>query len=90
MGLPPRDSASPIQGTMAARPQADLTATLVDLLARIREELAYNAAKGSGSYRQGMHDGLRFAEDALAAILDKYGSDVDLPESSVEVRRLDA
>jgi len=90
MQLPPRDSASPTQGTMAARPQADLAATLVDLLARIREELAYNAAKGSGSYRQGMHDGLRFAEDALVAILDQYGSDVDLPESSVEVRRLDA
>ena len=89
MDLPPRDSAQPTQGAMAARPQADLPATLIDFLGRIREEVAYNAAKGDGPYRQGMHDGLRFAEDALVAILDQYAGDVDQPESPAEVSRLD-
>jgi hypothetical protein len=74
---------------MAARPQADLAATLADLLTRIREELVYNAAKGDGPYRQGMHDGLRFAEDALAAILDDWAAEVDLPVASPEGGRLD-
>ena len=89
MELPPRDSASPTQGAMAARPQAELTATLADLLIRIREELVYNAAKGDGPYRQGMHDGLRFAEDALTAILDDCATEVDLPEAPPEGGRLD-
>jgi hypothetical protein len=75
---------------MAARPLAELSATVADLLVRIREELAYNAAKGDGPYRQGMHDGLRFAEDALVAILGKHTGPVDLPESSNEVSHLDA
>jgi hypothetical protein len=75
---------------MAAQPLASLPATVADLLVRIREELAYNAAKGDGPYRQGMHDGLRFAEDALVAILSKHAGAVDLAESSNEVSRLDA
>ena len=60
---------------MAAQPRADLATTLSDLLARIREELTYNSAKGGGAYRQGMHDGLKFAEDSLADILREYASD---------------
>jgi hypothetical protein len=75
---------------MAARARADLAATVADLVARIREELAYNAAKGDGPYRQGMHDGLRFSEDALVAILDKHMVETADPESNVEVGRLDA
>lgn len=74
--LPPRDSTLPVQGEMAATLQADLTATVVDLLSRIREELAYNAAKGNGAYRQGMHDGLKFAEDAMVAILETCAGDI--------------
>jgi glutaredoxin len=88
---PPRDSLSLEQGGMAARPRADLAATLADLLGRVREELAYNAAKGGGSpYRKGMHDGLRFAEDALLAILQPRLGQVDAPETPVDVSRLDA
>lgn len=89
--VPPRDSLSLEQGGMAARPRTDLAATLADLLARVREELAYNAAKGDGSpYRKGMHDGLRFAEDALVAVLEPYLGQVDAPEMPVDVSRLDA
>ena len=89
--LPPRDSASPEQGLMAAHPQDDLASTVTDLVIRIREEQAYNAAKGGSPYREGMHDGLRFAEDALVTILERYARDeVHLPESPAQVRRLDA
>lgn len=87
---PPRDSASLEQGDMAAHAQADLAATVGDLLARVREELAYNAAKGQGAYRQGMHDGLRFAEDALASILQPTIGESDLAAGPNEVKRMDA
>ena len=86
--LPPRDSASLEQGEMAVRLADDLATMIGDLIRRIREEQAYNAAKGSGPYRQGMHDGLRFAEDALVAILQQGG--VAVPESPPPLRQLDA
>ena len=75
---------------MAARARADLAATVADLLSRIREELVYNAAKGDGPYRQGMHDGLRFSEDALVAILDRHLVEMGEPASPVKASRLDA
>jgi hypothetical protein len=46
---------------------------LADLLARFRAELEYSDAKGAGPYREGMHDGLHFAADALADLLSKHG-----------------
>ena len=88
--LPPRDSALVTQGAMAAQPEADLAATVADLVARIREELAYNAVKGDGPYRQGMHDGLRFSEDALVAILEIHAVELGSSGSPAEVKRLDA
>jgi glutaredoxin len=88
--LPPRDSAILEQGTMAARLQEDLLDTLDDLVTRIREELAYNAAKGGGAYRQGMHDGLRFAEEALVSIAEQHGHQGDVPDSVQRLRQLDA
>ncbi len=87
---PPRDSAAVEQGSMAAHPQADLAATVRDLVLRIRDELAYSAAKGTSPYRQGIHDGLRFAEDALVAILGYTESDPDLPATPAQVTQLDA
>jgi len=71
--LPPRDSLEHNQGSMAAREELGLAGTVADLLERVREELAYNAAKGDGPYRRGMEDGLHFAEDALVAILGRHG-----------------
>jgi glutaredoxin 3 len=88
--LPPRDSAWPEQGGMAARAQGDLAAMVGDLVARVREELAYNSAKGSGPYRQGMHDGLRFAEEALLGVLREYDGGVEVPEGTGTIRRMDA
>jgi hypothetical protein len=46
---------------------------LADLLARYRAELVYNDAKGGSAYREGMHDGLHFAADALAEVLERNG-----------------
>ncbi len=46
---------------------------LKNLLERIDGELDYNSAKGSTPFRQGMHDGLRFAQDAVADLLRRHG-----------------
>jgi hypothetical protein len=78
--LPPRDSAEAEQGDLAVRAGADLLDTIEDLVTRTQEELAYNAAKGGGAYRQGMHDGLRFALDALVGIAEKYGRTIEVPD----------
>ena len=56
-----------------------LETDLADLLARYRAELAYNDAKGSSVYREGMHDGLHFAADALADVLDRHNVAVTRP-----------
>lgn len=88
--LPPRDSATLEQGVMAAQSQAELADTLADLVVRIREELAYSAAKGGGAYRQGMHDGLRFAEDALVAIIEQQGHSIEESDTVQQLREMDA
>ncbi len=72
-GSPPRDSLDRDQRGRVAEPGQDLAGGLADLLARIREELDYNDAKGTAPYRLGMHDGLRFAEDAVADLLSRHG-----------------
>jgi hypothetical protein len=59
----------------------DLVEDLVALHQRFAAELAYSDAKGSGAYREGMHDGLHFAADALADILRAH--DVLIPEKSL-------
>ncbi len=52
---------------------ADVGQGLVNLLNRISEEVAYNDAKGDNAFRLGVHDGLRFAEDAIAKLLKHHG-----------------
>lgn len=52
---------------------SDLADELIDLLTRFRAELEYSDSKGSGPYREGMHDGLHFAADALAEVLAAHG-----------------
>jgi hypothetical protein len=70
---PPGNSLAASQGDRVADPGDDLTAGLEALLARITEEIEFNDAKGSGPYRLGVHDGLRFAEDAVADLLRRHG-----------------
>lgn len=53
---------------------------LLAVLARVRDEISWNDARGLSPYRSGMHDGLRFAEDAVAALLHRHG--YEIPEAA--------
>jgi glutaredoxin len=44
-------------------------AALAHFVHRLQREMEYNAAKDSGPYRDGQHDGMRFARDAILRIL---------------------
>lgn len=73
MSRPPGNSLEGDQQARVIEPGETLADGLGNLLARIREELDYNAAKGQSPFRMGMHDGLRFAEDAVVYLLVSYG-----------------
>jgi hypothetical protein len=73
MTQPPGNSLAAAQEQRVVDPGDDLVDGLRALLARIAEELDFNEAKGSAPYRLGMHDGLRFAEDAIADLLRRHG-----------------
>lgn len=81
---PPGNSLEAAQGERVVEPGGDLAAGLRGLLARIGEELDFNDAKGSAPYRLGMHDGLRFAEDAVADLLRRHGHEVAATERPVD------
>jgi hypothetical protein len=70
---PPGNSLAAAQDGRVVEPGDDLAAGLQALLARIGDEIDFNDAKGSAPYRVGMHDGLRFAEDAIADLLRRHG-----------------
>ncbi|MBA2475036.1 MAG: hypothetical protein H0V40_03650 [Actinobacteria bacterium] len=63
---------------------ADLADGLRALLARIAEELDFNDAKGTAPYRLGMHDGLRFAEDAVVDLLRRHGHEAEAAERQID------
>jgi hypothetical protein len=73
---PPGDSLRPTQDPHLAGRGVDLGEDLQALLARIGEEIDFNTAKGSSPYRLGMHDALRFAEDAVVDLLRRHGYEV--------------
>ena len=74
MTEPPGNSLDGVQGERVADPGEDLAARpLRALLARIGEELDFNDAKGTAPYRLGMHDGLRFAGDAVGRPARRHG-----------------
>lgn len=73
MTRPPGNSLASDQGSRVAEPGDDLAAGIRELLGRIAEELDFNDAKGTAPYRLGMHDGLRFTEDALVDLLRRHG-----------------
>jgi glutaredoxin len=48
----------------------DATSTaLIHFVRRLQKEMEYNAAKEGAPYRDGQHDGMRFARDAILRIL---------------------
>jgi hypothetical protein len=81
---PPGNSLAASQGERVVDPGDDLAAGLRALLARIAEELDFNDAKGTAPYRLGMHDGLRFAEDAVADLLRRHGYDAETQARAVD------
>ncbi|MBA3245464.1 MAG: hypothetical protein H0T61_09870 [Actinobacteria bacterium] len=81
---PPGNSLESAQGERVVEPGSDLAAGLRALLERIAEELDFNDAKGTAPYRLGMHDGLRFAEDAVADLLRRHGHEAVATERQVD------
>ena len=75
---PPGNSLEADQGHRVIPSGATLVDDMRSLLERIDGELDYNAAKGSTSFRQGMHDGLRFAQDAVADLLARHGHSAEV------------
>ncbi len=70
---PPGNSLWSDQGRRVIAPSGETLADgLACLLDRIAQELHYNSAKGESQFRLGMHDGLRFAEDALVDLLRRH------------------
>lgn len=77
MKVPPGDSLRSDQAGRVAAAGADAVSGLENLLHRIREEIDYNIAKGQTPFRMGVHDGLRFAEDGVIALLRDQGLQVE-------------
>ena len=50
----------------------------------IAEEIDFNDAKGTAPYRLGMHDGLRFAEDAIADLLRRHGRAAETADRPID------
>ena len=73
MSRPPGNSLEADQGARVSEPGDTLEKGVEHLILRVREELDYNDAKGQSAFRLGMHDGLRFAEDALVDLLKRHG-----------------
>ena len=75
---PPGNSLEADQGHRVIPSGDTLADDLRSLLGRIDSELDYNAAKGATAFRQGMHDGLRFAQDAVADLLTRHGHSTEV------------
>jgi glutaredoxin len=62
--------ASPAELAALPDPTSDSTAAaLTHFVRRLQREMEYNAAKEGAPYRDGQHDGMRFARDAILRIL---------------------
>lgn len=73
MTAPPGNSLERNQQARVAEAGETLVEGLVALLERVQGEIAYNDAKGQSTFRLGVHDGLRFAEDAVVDLLNRHG-----------------
>jgi CO dehydrogenase/acetyl-CoA synthase delta subunit len=81
---PPGNSLASTQDGKVVEPGGDLAAGMRLLLARITEEIDFNDAKGAAPYRLGVHDGLRFAEDAIADLLRRHGHAAETADRSID------
>jgi len=81
---PPGNSLEASQGERVVEPGADVGEGLIALLGRIAEEIDFNDAKGTAPYRLGVHDGLRFAEEAIADLLRRHGLAAETADRSID------
>jgi hypothetical protein len=56
-------------GSLPEPPAGSLEASLSHFVHRLQREMEFNAAKNGAPYRDGQHDGMRFARDAILRML---------------------
>lgn len=61
--------APPDLASLEEVPTDEVAADLSHLVRRLQHEMEFNAAKDESLYRDGVHDGLRFARDSILRIL---------------------
>jgi len=61
--------AAPPEMSELPKPANETAAELTHFVRRLQREMEYNAAKEGAPYRDGQHDGMRFARDAILRIL---------------------
>lgn len=84
MTEPPGNSLRAWQDERVADPGDAVVNGLYALLDRVGEEIRFNDAKGSAPYRLGVHDALRFAEDAIVDLLRSHGHDASARDSAAD------
>jgi glutaredoxin len=62
-------AAPPEMVALPKQPDDPTNASLTHFVWRIQREMEFNAAKDGAPYRDGQHDGMRFARDAILRIL---------------------
>jgi glutaredoxin len=61
--------APPELAALPDQPDDATTASLTHFVLRLQREMEFNALKDGAPYRDGQHDGMRFARDAILRIL---------------------
>ena len=62
-------AAPPELGSLPEHPDDPTAAALTHYVQRLQREMEFNALKDGSPYRDGQHDGMRFARDAILRIL---------------------
>jgi glutaredoxin len=62
-------AAPPELTSLPDAPEGSTDAQLAHFVRRLQREMEFNAAKDDAPYRDGQHDGMRFARDAILRIL---------------------
>jgi hypothetical protein len=62
-------AAPPELSSLPDEPAGSTEAALAHFVRRLQREMEFNAAKDEAPYRDGQHDGMRFARDAILRIL---------------------
>jgi len=63
-------AAPPELANLPGQPDDPTTAALTHFVQRLQREMEFNNAKDAAPYRDGQHDGMRFARDTILRILN--------------------